>query len=225
MRNFILILCTIISFSCQREVSNHEFEKKVFYEIFPNLIDSVCIDTRIYGSFPPHGKSIFDSRGKFIYSDTSNIIAERKLWREKIKLLKNDKAKLVIAFDPNILESHFDNSEEFKKFSLSDLQPVMLDADSLSFSLDINKMRSRGKFYLMNANKFPKGREIWDKRYNFIFNGALSVNRIQFNKTKTVGVLSAGFYCGGKCGQGFRIFIKKNNNKWQIVKIDPTWIS
>jgi hypothetical protein len=77
----------------------------------------------------------------------------------------------------------------------------------------------------MNANKFPKGRKIWDKKYKFILNGVLSVNRIQFDKSKTVGVLSAGFYCGGLCGQGFRIFIKKTNNHWEIAKIDGTWIS
>ena len=225
MRNYIIIFFAILNFSCHREISNHEFEKNVFYEIFPKLIDSVCIETRIFLSFPPLGKPVYDSKGKFIYSDTSNIDVERKAWRERIETFKNDKARLVMAFDPNIATSHFDNSEEFKKYFHVDLQPVMLDKDSISVTLDINKIRSFGKFYLMNANKFPKGRKIWDKKYKFILNGVLSVNRIQFDKSKTVGVLSAGFYCGGLCGQGFRIFIKKTNNHWEIAKIDGTWIS
>jgi hypothetical protein len=93
-------------------------------------------------SFPPLGKPVYDSKGKFIYSDTSNIDVERKAWRERIETFKNDKARLVMAFDPNIATSHFDNSEEFKKYFHVDLQPVMLDKDSISVTLDINKILS-----------------------------------------------------------------------------------
>jgi mRNA-degrading endonuclease HigB of HigAB toxin-antitoxin module len=176
-------------------------------------------------TFPPTGEAIFDSKGNFLYSDTSKVVEERKIWRQKIDAFKKDNAKLVLAFDSTIEKSHFDNSEEFKKYFGKELQPIASDKDSTSFNLNLNKIRSHGKFYLMNDDNFPKGREIWEKKYDFIFSGALSVNRIQFDKNKSVGVFSAGFYCGGKCGQGFRIFIKKVNNHRQIVKVDNTWIS
>jgi transcription elongation factor Elf1 len=226
MKNIpIYLLLLIISLCCQRKISNQDFEKKVFYEIFPQIIDLTCIDIRIYSSFPPAGESVFDKQGNFLYSDTSKVVKERKAWREKIKNLKNDNAKLIIVFDPNIKESHFDNGKEFESYFGKKLIPYTIKKDTASFVLDFKKLKSKGKFHLMHADKFPKGREIWDKKYNFILCGALDVNNIQFDKEKKYGVLSAGFYCGGKCGQGFRIYIKKIKDYWKIVKVDGTWIS
>lgn len=226
MKNLPLyILLVIVSLSCHRTISNYEFEKQVFYEVFPQIIDSTCIDIRKYSNFPPYGKPVFDKQGKFLYSDTTKVIEERKVWREEIKKLENDNAKLIIAFDPIINESHFNNTQEFEAYFGKKLLPFKTEKDSTSFILDFERLRSKGKFQLMPADKFPKGRAIWNKKYAFILTGALDVNHIEFDKEKTCGVLSAGFYCGGKCGQGFRIFIKKIKGHWKIVKVDGTWIS
>ena len=54
----------VLFVSCQKKITHLEFEKNVMTEILPSLIDSTCIDTRIYmNPPPPYGKMIFDSTG------------------------------------------------------------------------------------------------------------------------------------------------------------------
>jgi len=77
-----------------------------------------------------------------------------------------------------------------------------------------------------NINEFPKDREIfWKEKYDFIFSGVIHFTRIQFDTEQKYGILDGGFVCGKLCGQGFRIYIKKENGKWLIDKIRGTWVS
>ncbi|MNW16058.1 hypothetical protein D3C71_2147800 [compost metagenome] len=56
--------------------------------------------------------------------------------------------------------------------------------------------------------------------------GTITVHKIHFNKSKTLGTLDASASCGGgKCGQGFQITIENKSGKWHITKIFDTWVS
>jgi len=46
--NLVLLILIILFCSCEKKLTNLEFEKNVMTEILPSLIDSTCIDIRIF---------------------------------------------------------------------------------------------------------------------------------------------------------------------------------
>lgn len=200
-----------------------EFEKNVMNEIFPSLIDSTCIDSRFLKLSPPLGKPIYDANDNYIGSDTTEIKTERENWEKEISRIKNDTSKVVIAFNPIIETTEKDNQNK-----LADHFGKNIIQDSIKieqYRIDFENIKLNQNYKLKDLSKFPNGDTIWKTKYKFIFSGVFSVSRIQFDKQKKYGVLSAGFVCDRHCGQGFRIFIKKVNDKWIIDEVEETWIS
>lgn len=220
------ILLIILFASCEKKVSELEFEKNVMTEIFPNLIDSTCFDSRLIKLLPPVGKAIYDKDDNYIGLDTTNIKRERENWEKEITKIKNDTSKIIIAFDPKIKKSRESLNKDFEEYFKGSKLYIPKNETESEYTLDFKNIKLNSKFELKNISEFPKERGvIWDTKYNFLFSGVVMFSRIQFDTQKTFGILNAGFGCGRLCGQGFRIYIKKLNNKWLIDKIEPTWIS
>ena len=229
MNNFqkttsFLILLVLFS-SCEKKQTELEFEKSVMTEIFPSLVDSICVDCRILFLPMPLGKSIYDKNDNYIGQDTSNIKAEREKWKKELVKIKNDTSKIIIAFAP-VRKIRGDVNSDFEKHFPKIKLYVPKEEMDVEYIFDFKNIKLNNKFKLKNLSEFPKERgAIWNTKYNFVFSGVLDFSRIQFDKDKRFGVLDAGFGCGSKFGQGFRIYIKKINNKWVIDKIEGTWIS
>lgn len=227
--NTTLILLIIFFASCEKKVNELEFEKNVMKEILPSLIDSTCVDIRIMRNFPPkYGESIYDKTGHYIGVDSTKATNEEKLrlleWKKRNLEIKNDTSKIIIAFNPKIKNSSGSLKKDFEKhFPNAKLFTAKIENE---YVLDFKNIKLHNKFELKNISEFPKGRGvIWETKYNFLFSGVVDFSRIQFDKEKKFGILDGGFVCGGLCGQGFRIYIKKVNEKWLIDKIEGTWIS
>lgn len=199
-------------------------------EILPSLIDSTCMDRRMMLNFPPkYGELIFDKEGRYIRTDSTKATNEEKKalseWKKRYLEIKNDTSKIIVAFESKIKFNNEDLRDDFEKhFKGAKLQKLKKE-DSLEYKIDIEKIKLKGKFKLMDLSKFPEKDKIWRTKYNFNFSGVAYFRKIQFDTTKKYGILNGGFYCGGKCGQGFRIYIIKENGKWKVDKIDGTWIS
>ena len=93
--------------SCEKKISEIEFEKKVMTEILPSLIDSTCIDRRLMLNFPPkYGETIFDEEGRYLRTDSTKATNEEKLklleWKKRTLEIEKDTSKIIIAFDPKI---------------------------------------------------------------------------------------------------------------------------
>lgn len=221
----LLILFIFVS-SCEKKQTEFEFEKSVMTEIFPSLIHSTCIDSRVLFMRPPLGQAIYDKNDNYLGRDTSNIKVERENWEREQTRIKNDTSKIVFAFDSKIKRNRDNVEEDFKKhFSGAKIFESKKEQD-LEYDFDFKKIKIKNKFELKNISEFPKGKgEIWKAKYNFLFSGVVFFTRIQFDKDKKFGILDGGFACGRLCGQGSRIYIKKINNKWVIDKIEGTWVS
>jgi hypothetical protein len=92
---------------------------------------------------------------------------------------------------------------------------------------DLTPFKNNKKFDFQYASKFPEER-FWDvnDKNSGMPVGTIKIHKIHFNKTKTLGTLSASASCGGgKCGQGFEITIENKSGKWHITKIINTWVS
>lgn len=226
LRKTTFILLIIFFASCENKVDELEFERNVMTEIFPSLIDSTCIDTRIIKLLPPFGKALYDKNDNYIGRDTTNIKAERENWEKKIAEIKNDTSKIIIAFDPKIKNSRENLKDDFEKHFTSVKLFTPKTENETEYILDFKTIKINNKFELRNISEFPKERGlIWETKYKFLFSGVIYFSRIQFDKQKKFGILNAGFYCGRLCGQGFRIYIKKVKDKWKIDKVEGTWVS
>lgn len=200
---FILIL--ILFANCKKndiELNRDiEFKKNVLAEILPSIVDSTCVDIRIFSNPPPrYGKPIFDKEGHYVKTDSTKATPEEiknyKEWKQQISDIEKDTSKVIIAFDTK----------------------------KTPYFIDFKNIKLNGKFKLKNINEFDK-ENIFERKYKFNFSGILSVSEIKFDKKRESGILDVGFTCGRLCGYGNKIFIKKVKNKWKIIKMKETWIS
>lgn len=220
---FLVLFTTLIS--CEKKITDLEFEKNVMTEILPSLVDSICIDSRILRLPPPFGKAIYDKEDNYIGRDTTDIKAERENWEKQIAKIKADTSKVIIAFNPIVERIEEEDRKALSKhFGKNGIQDSV-HAKEGKYRIDFEKIQLNQNYKFKDISEFPGKDTIWEKKYKFIFSGVFLVSRIQFDCEKKHGVLSAGFVCGSLCGQGFRIFIKKSNDKWIIDKIEGTWIS
>lgn len=230
MKKITYIVFIFFFICCGKKTNDLDFEKNVMTEIFPNLIDSTCVDTRIFLNPPPmYGKYTTDAEGH-VWIDTTKATEKQSKelaeWKKNIAKIKSDTSKVIIAFDPKIKNSREDLKKNFEKHFTNAKLFIPKTKNETEYILDFKNIKLNNNFEIKNISKFPKERgQIWETKYNFIFSGVVYFSRIQFDKQKRFGILDAGFYCGRLCGQGFRIFIKKVNNKWIIDKIEETWIS
>ena len=193
---FLVIVFTL--FSCQKKITDEQFEQNVLNEIFLKVVDSTYQDRRLYTSLPEMGENMYDKNGKWI---GRNLFRQHKSdieHRIKIEALKKDTNNLIIAIgngglinDKTDLQ-HF-NSQKFIFKHLSEL-PVASEYEN------------------WNA-KYPK------------FAGVLVFSDIKFDVSKKNGTLEVGYHCGGNCGLGYIVTIKKVDDKWLISKVENTWIS
>jgi hypothetical protein len=225
----IFILIIIFFASCEKKINDFDFEKNVMSEILPSIIDSTCVDIRIYSDPPPkYGELKFNKVGKCIGIDSTKATSEEKLrladWKKKIAEIEKDSVKIIIAFDPKIkpYKKEFDKIvvENFPNDTLYKIK----EDKSKEYILNFKSIKLNGNFKLKNINEFEK-ENIFERKYQFNFSGILRVSGIQFDEKQENGILEVGFICGGECGYGNKIYIRKVKNKWEIIKVERTWIA
>lgn len=220
---FFLTLIIELLFSCEKKQSDLEFEQSVVYEIFPALMDSLHFDLRL--TPPPLPRPIFNEKGEIIGTDTTGIAIALTEYQKRKAELKADSVKLVIAINDSVysLEKRERNQllKHFVEYNLK------LDSTDLSaeYKIDLNKLQADKKLRFKYLSEFPKGSAIWKKEYDFHLSSTTGLSRIQFDSTKSFGILRSGMSCGKLCGSGVRVFIRKENNKWIIDRIIVTEIS
>jgi hypothetical protein len=218
-----LVILMLLFASCVKKNDDIEFNKTVLTQILPSIVDSTCVDVRLYLNPPPKfGEYVFDKEGRFLEMDTTKVTpAERARytqWEKNVEQIEKDTSKVFIAFDPKILPFDSLSIQNNPKSNLPNTPAAK------GYILDINSIKLNGKFKLKNINKFDR-KNIFETKYNFNFSGILSVSTIKFDTKKENGILEVGFLCGRLCGYGYTVYIKKAKNKWSIVKMEETWIS
>jgi hypothetical protein len=172
----------------------------VLYEIFPTLIDTFHYDSRLTLYEVNNDTFKLDSLAR----DTTSIVI---VISDTLEHLKKD--------DYLRLENHL-------KGLPNELDSLIEDTLVI---LDLTKLKAidkRIKFKVLSD--FPRDLEFWENKYDFYLSAKFFFSNILFNKDKTNGLLHVGYVCGPyKCGEGFRVYIKKDKDKWKIEKIEDTW--
>lgn len=224
---FIFII--ILFANCKKNDYDIEFNKQVLTEILPSIIDSTCVDIRIFSNAPPpYGKMLFDKEGRYVKIDSTKATAEEiqrlKNWKKDVAEIEKDTSKVIIAFQPKI--SPYEKEYELivtKDYPKDTLKKLIVDKTK-EYVLNYKNIKLNGKFKLKNINEFDR-ENIFEREYKFNFSGILRVSGIKFDLKKENGILEVGFTCGRECGYGRTVFIKKVKSKWKIIKMEKTWIS
>jgi hypothetical protein len=220
MRKFYFVLFLIsgtILTSCNNKEKDLQFEKEVFYEVYPALIDSVWVNA-VLTYVPPAPPGINPSEYKLNRRNESN-----KRFNKELAEFKQKKFPVDLVFFDELAVG--DNSKELQKHFKDAVISKDNVADTLEFKLDRKKLNSYTAFHLKYVSRIPRGND--RKFYNeccYSVRGILILSRIQFDDDKKYGVLSAGIECGAMCGYGYLIYIKKVDDKWVIDKIEDGWI-
>ncbi|WP_394774496.1 hypothetical protein [Flavobacterium sp.] len=221
----IFIVFVLLSvFGCKKDkIDELQFEKDVLNNVFVEIVDSIYMDRRVIFP-PPTPRNDFKTNKE----DTIGFNKELKeYWRNRDSI-KNDKTRILIGVYDDVTKiSSFETEMIIKKLDISEYTyDISKGTDEYKF--DLKAFENNKKFNFQKASKYPHEKD-WNLNdvSNVLFPvGTIWVSRIQFNKTKTRGILSAGASCGGgRCGRGFIIIIENKSGKWKIEKIIQTWVS
>lgn len=211
----LFLLTSIIS--CKNTEKDLQFEKDVLYEVYPALIDSVWVNA-VLTYVPPAPPGVDPSEYKLNRRNESNKRFNKELAEFKQKKFPVD----LVFFDEVVIR---DNSKELQKHFKDAIISKDNVTDTLEYKLDRKKLDTYTAFHLKYVSRIPRGN---DRRfYNeccYSVRGIIILSRIQFDDEKKYGVLTAGIECGGMCGYGYLIYIKKVKDKWVIDKIEDAWI-
>ena len=192
---------------------------KFIFLLFFALIIS-CIKKTEIGNSVEFEKKVFDDI--FVQTVDSTLIDMRTYtgfqYSEKERdSIKKDTLNRIIAFE-------VENYKVPNDF-LTQIPKNYKTINDSVWKFQLEKFNNQ-KYKFKNSSELPTENELieWQKKYPK-FSGELGFSKIHFDDSRENGVFEATYYCGSKCGLGFLVYIKKINNKWEIQKVEQSWIS
>ena len=191
----IFLFLSFHLFGCGQEKIDYKFEQEVFIELLPKIVDSMFVDIR---PTPPPPKEIRNEK---------DLKLKVKKWKE----YKTSYYKKIPKYNNEFTIAIVENIESF--------------ANIPSTKIDFKKIQNTKKFIFKPRTEFPSSMDIWKENLKYNFAGIFSFSRIEFNDDKLIGELWVSYSCGGLCGQGGIVYIKKYNGNWEIEKIEILEVS
>jgi len=213
---YVICLSILIFGTCtpKEKPTSQDPRMQILYEIIPTLFDSVFIDITKTPPPPitPLKMTKKDSlRYKKIYDD---YLAEKEQHSDTV----------LLAIQDSIIK--IDNPERLLNQHFSVTTPIVLDSTAAQADrIDMNKISLPKRFVLRSVSAFPKGRKIWNGVYDYELAGIFFISNVEFDITRTYGIVKWGFVCGPLCGHGGYAFIVSKNGKWIIDQISTNWAS
>jgi hypothetical protein len=205
-----LISMLILIGSCKDEnESFSSFEKKVFDQVFYQVVNGTYRDKRVYEFYCEDGNMVLKN-GRYDGYDNPKC-------NQELEKLVKDTFHLVLAIKDSVFQIPKDEFEIISKEF-----PVF---DSNNYQIDLIKQQTQ-KFDFKYLSELSKDMNLknWALKYAK-FAGALYFSKIYFAKNKESAVLSVAYFAGPKSGRGYRVYIKTLGDKWVIDKVVDTWIS
>ncbi len=218
----LIALCLTVSCA-----SKHNFEpdidKAVMQEIFPSLIDSMYVEIK-FSMTPPKIIEMVDSiTGKKKLQPVEISTTEKDLIRNELSSCERDSSYITIVLRDSTHPLLKNDLEIFKsKYSLTKNTTNTAFLQN-SYLLPLNDFTVRACFKLILSSKYQPAAN--DSMMYVRQLKEISFSRIFFNADKTHGILTCEYVCGGLCGNGYRVFIKKVNTKWVIDYIEHSWVA
>ena len=235
---FTLLIITVITSNCaqKQELSQANFGEAVFYEIFPLLLDSIHADDRLTPLQPIEFYKFMDSTGtnKKRYEEgfeewkkTASYKKWLENWERQKDSIKQDTTTIYLAIPDSIGRTEKNDLRELIEHFGNHI--ILIDSSIVSnpFRIDLSKLKTNhSKVKFIYKSKLPGDGKFWRYDYEKYIPASLSFTSIIFDKTKSYGVLNAGYLMAPLNGYAVRIFIKKTEDgNWVIDEVKLTEIS
>ena len=211
------------------------FGEEVFYEIFPTLIDSIHTDRRLISPPPPEYFQFMDSIGTNIeiterfekWEKSAQYKKWLENWEKKKDSIERDTTAIYLTIPDSTGRTEENDLgeliEHFGHHNISTDSFIVSDP----FRIDLSKLKTnQRKVRFIYQSKLLGEGKFWRNNYGKYIAASISFTKIIFDKSKSFGVLNAGYVMAPLNGYGVRIFIKKNENgEWVVDEVKGTWIS
>jgi len=143
--------------------------------------------------------------------------------------VKYHKHLKIITEDPNVNSDRFLNKKLLNNFFNEKDSNYILEqfATSKDFLLSYRYISDMQIIHVDKLLSYKKEKkDLWTflaEKYSE--DGFAFVGKPLFSLDKQQVVISYGYYCGGLCGKGTRVILKKKNNSWIIIKEISGFIS
>lgn len=148
-------------------------------------------------------------------------------WEKKKDSIERDTTAIYLTIPDSTGRTEENDLEELIEHF--DLHNYSTDSFIVSdpFKIDLSKLKTnQSKVRFIYQSKLPGDGKFWRNDYGKYIAASMSFTKIIFDKSKSFGVLNAGYIMARLNGYGVRIFIKKNENgEWVIDEVKGTWIS
>jgi hypothetical protein len=107
---------------------------------------------------------------------------------------------------------------------VADKRVVLVDPDHQQETIKENDPENLMKKAIDDRQKITEGQ--LDRSIKSAFDGGLfTLSEIVFDKGHLQAVVSYSFVCGGLCGHGNTLVLKKLGNSWKVTKKCGGWVS
>ncbi|MDV7188595.1 hypothetical protein R3X25_15010 [Lutibacter sp. TH_r2] len=233
MNRYLYIVILIILTNCAKKESISDFDKTIMQDIFLTLIDNSYdnLEFRLPPP-PPYPELFYETESQEIKDsiiEITKIKYEQKVFEieKRYENFKKGNQKILIVVSDTIenisssykerLIKHFENS----KIEFDD----SWDYYKTGYIIDLKNFRRNDKYVFKHSTSFPKQIWKWKLENNSDLKAVVSFSRIILDKSKNFGILTGGISYARLNGNGFIVFIKKENGKWVIDSKEGTWIS
>jgi hypothetical protein len=108
-------------------------------------------------------------------------------------------------------------------FLASNRLPIPIDADGFGLSIPV-RILSRDSVLAIDAQIRARARPRSDTflgRHPFV-----DLSRVGFSRDSTLALVYVGEHCGGHCGTGWEVHLRRvPNGAWRITRVNTIWIA
>jgi len=154
-----------------------------------------------------YSKSIDSLKTKL---DTSQLYV---FINDSLVMFQENRSRIKAMTDSRSFKANFEIDTTFRPLL------IKLVDHSESRPLDISKLKSKYNYqfdYISNIDKYPS---------SIVKIGRVKISNPVFNSELTMACIYSEIFCGGECGGGTIIFLKKVNGQWKIEGQRQLWVS
>ncbi len=233
--NYFLILL-LLFFSCSKKVEienknrviNIE-DKEIYNLVFNDLIGHDSISREIlnfYNEIQNKEEVFFYPSTRKKYEESFNDFTRNELSKNEI-----DSAQLFVYVENKLLNvkeqmdiSNIISKDNFKyNFTEVDVAfiPLLKELNNYNDTINFDVSILNTDF---NYNIIPSTLDFKEDK-NKLLIGQVSFSKIIYNKSNNIACVYTHNVCGGECGGGYIMFLKKISNKWVLTSKKLLWVA
>jgi phosphorylcholine metabolism protein LicD len=225
-KNKIILFVLILLLSCTEEKKKCNFQQKnIEMSIYNDVLVELVEEHFYHRYLGKSGEEIMSKR----YSESIDSVQEVKQVTNAHNKLFSDSSLLrtIYLLDEYVSDSATGNNYNYYSHGKSksvDKMSASISSNSKNVLDSISFYQFRFKAKDFHACTF-KVKSISDKSIKNFDNeiGLVSFSKIFINKNEAI--LRCDFNCGGLCGKGYILRVRKYNNHWKIIDWDTIWVS